>query len=237
LIGDKLLELQLTKVDAPPVHDGDSIASVPPPNYTAIFDEARSSVKNAEHITSSLDTFLLRLRRGEGTLGKLITDESAYQGLVKITHSADRLLTETGDEFRGMSTTLNKASNNLDEMTLESKRLIGDISKGKGTFGALMYDRSLYDSLQALAGTLNEAAGSAGFAAREFGINMRGLRSNWLVGGLFGGGEDEKNTELQQKMLQIQTDELRRQKELLDQREREMMEKEQKDGEQGSLHK
>ena len=226
LIGDKQIELKVVRTDQAPVSDGDSISSEPPPNYFAIFEEARTAVQNASHITASLDTLFLRFRRGEGTLGKLLTDEGAYRGLVRVTNSAERMLDQTGTQMGQMSATLNRAATNVDEITVESKRLIADIGRGKGTFGALMYDRSLYDSLEALAGTLNEAAGSAGFAAREFGLNMRGLRSHWLVGGLFGGGEDEKNIELERKMLQIRAEELRRQRELLDQREREILDKE-----------
>lgn len=227
LIGDKMIELLIGSPEAPMVTEGAQLTAAPPTNYTAILDQARTVVKNTENITASLDTLFLRFRRGEGTLGKFLTDEEAYAGLVRVTNSTERLLNETGVQLSAVTGTLNRAASNVDEITVESRKLVADIGNGKGTVGALLYDRSLYDSLEALAGTLNEAAGSAGFAAREFGINMRGLRSNWLVGGLFGGGEEEeRNSALMVKELEIRMEELRRQKELLDARELELMQKE-----------
>jgi hypothetical protein len=63
----------------------------------------------------------------------------------------------------------------------------------------------------------------AGTAAREFSINMRGLRNNWLLGGLFGGGEAaEAATALQLREIDIQKAELMRQEALLRQKEQEM---------------
>jgi phospholipid/cholesterol/gamma-HCH transport system substrate-binding protein len=230
LIGDKLVELRVEDAQAPMLADGDSIRSVPPPNYTAILDEARASVRNAEAITASLDTLFMRFRRGEGTLGKLLTDEDAYTSIVRMTVSAEQLMDRTNAQIAAVGGTVTKASANVEQMTAAGRDLMLDVSKGKGTIGALMYDRTLYDSLESLTGTLTEAASEAGFAAREFGLNMRGLRNNWLVGGLFGGGNEQENIDLLQKQLQIREEELRRQRQLLEQREKEILEKERAEG-------
>lgn len=222
LIGDKLVELIVGDATAPIVRDGDRIAAQAPTNYLAILDQARTAVKNTENITASLDTLFLRFRRGEGTLGKFLTDDEAYRSLTRAMNATERLMTETSNQLVSVTGMLGRAAGNVDGITIETRKLIADIGNGKGTLGALLYDRSLYDSLESLAGTMNEAAGSASFAAREFGINMRGLRSSWL-GGLFTGDEQEDNrAAMLQKELEIRMEELRRQKELLDRREREM---------------
>ncbi|HVZ38754.1 MAG TPA: MlaD family protein [Candidatus Kapabacteria bacterium] len=226
LIGDKQIELSVTAPTAPIVANGAHLQSSAPTNYTAIFEDARTAVKNTEGITASLDTLFLRFRRGEGTLGKLLTDDEAYLGLTRVTSATERLLNQTSSQLASVTATLNRAALNVDDITNESKKLVADIGNGKGTVGALLYDRSLYDSLESLTGTLNDAAGSASFAAREFGINMRGLRSSWL-GGLFRGDEQqEEQSAMMQREVEIRLEELKRQKELLDRREREMMAKE-----------
>jgi phospholipid/cholesterol/gamma-HCH transport system substrate-binding protein len=228
LIGDKLITLNMADNAAPMVGDGAYLPSIPPTNYLAIVDDARNIVKNAQNITGSIDTLLLRFRKGEGTLGKLLTDEAAYNNLVGISAEAEKLFAETGRQFSEMSTTLNNATKNVDNITLETQKLVADIGQGKGTFGALLYDRSLYDSLETLVGNMSVTANSASFAAREFGINMRGLRSSWLVGGLFSGGEDEiKTTELQNKLIEIRLQELQRQEQLLKEREQELLKQQQ----------
>jgi phospholipid/cholesterol/gamma-HCH transport system substrate-binding protein len=226
LIGDKLIELRVRDAAAPKLGPNSRIESVPPPNYTAIIDEARLSVKNAERITASLDTLFMRFRRGEGTLGKLLTDDEAYRSMVRLSVSAEQLFDRTNQQIAAVGGSVDKAALNMEQMTAAGRDLMIDVSRGKGTIGALMYDRTLYDSLESLTGTLTEAASSAGFAAREFGLNMRGLRSNWLVGGLFGGGAEEENVELLARQLQIREEELRRQTQLLEQREKQILEKE-----------
>ena len=224
LVGDKHVEISTPDVTKPMVADGSEIATNSPLAYTDILEEANQAVANTENITASLDTLFLRFRRGEGTLGKFLTDDAAYNELVGVGSSAQRLFDETTHQFTQLSSILRTTADNVDGITRESERLIRDLGQGKGTVGALLYDRSLYDSLESLVGTLNRTADNAGTAAREFGTNMRGLRSNWLVGGLFSGGEaNERDIELMQKEIDIQKEELRRQEELLKQREAELL--------------
>ncbi len=226
LIGEKQIDLQPGDMSAAVMADGGQLKSEEPADYTAILDEATVAVKNTQSITASIDTLFLRFRRGEGTLGRLLTDESAYNELVAAIHSTDALIGQTNRQIGAISGTLNTAAANVNDITMESRKLVADIGNGKGTVGALLYDRSLYDSLTSLTGTLTRASDNAGFAAREFGINMRGLRSSWL-GGLFKGDEEEvRDADLRSREVDIRLEELRRQKELLDQRERALMMKE-----------
>lgn len=223
-VGDKILEIATLDVNAPPVQDGSEIPGAAPVNYLAILDEANEAVENATNITASLDTLFLRFRRGEGTLGKLLTDDALYENLVDVSGSVEDLFGVTSAQFAEMSTTLRRTAENVDAITMETNNLLRDLGQGKGTVGALLYDRALYDSLESLVGTLNLTANNAGMAAREFGINMRGLRSNWLVGGLFNGGEEkDRDVSIMQKELEIRREELRRQEALLDKREAEVL--------------
>lgn len=222
IVGDKQIEIITDDFSAPVVADGDVIAAAPPANYLAILEKADEAVQNVNNITSSLDTLFIRFRRGEGTLGKLLTDDRAYENLVGISASAERLFDQTNQQFSQLGGILQSTARNVDGITDESRQLISDLGRGKGTIGALLYDRSLYDSLESLVSNLNVTTSSAGMAAREFGINMRGLRSNWLVGGLFSGGESaEADAALVEKELQIRREELRKQEELLRKREQE----------------
>lgn len=223
IIGEKMIELKVSDANAALLQPNDSVGSIPPPNYMVIFDEARASVKNAEAITASLDTLFMRFRRGEGSLGKLLTDEAAYTSIVRMTTSAEQLMDRTEKTLSSVGGTVDRAAGNVEQMSVAGRDLMLDVSKGKGTIGALMYDRTLYDSLESLTGSLGVAAQSAGFAAREFGLNMRGLRQHWMVGGLFGGDNEAQNVELMQKQLEIREEELRRQRQLLEQREKKIL--------------
>lgn len=235
LVGDKILELLPGEHSANLVLDGDSIPSTPPIDYLAMVDEAKKIVKNSEGITASLDTLFNRFRRGEGTLGKFLTNDSAYRSFVNVSASAEQLMKNTTDQFSTLTKNINKTTEsvtanlnstvksvdnitkNVDGITVETKRIITDIGDAKGTLGALLYDRSLYDSLETLSGTMTQAVSSAGYAAREFGVNMRGLRGHWLLGGMFG-GTAEDNYDLQKREIEIRMNELKRQQQILDER-------------------
>lgn len=229
LVGDKHVEILTPDIDDPIITDGAEIKGAPPVNYFAILDQANEAAKNATNITASLDTLFIRFRRGEGTLGKLLTEDELYASLLGVSESAEDLFDVTTQQFADLSGVLRRTADNVDAITAETNRQLRDLGEGKGTIGALLYDRSLYDSLESLVGTLNLTANNAGMAAREFGINMRGLRTNWLVGGLFSGGEaDDASAAMMQKELEIRREELRRREELLDQRERELLTDEKK---------
>lgn len=226
LIGEKLIELRTDDPTSPVARNGALLPTVEPTNYTAIFDQARQVVANTENITASLDTLFLRFRRGEGTLGKFLTDDEVYVGLARVAGATEKTMTEVAGSLSSVTNTLNRAMTNVDGITVETRKLVNDISSGKGSLGALLYDRSVYDSLEQVLATMNRTADAAGFAAREFGINMRGLRHNWLVGGLFGGaGDEEANTAVLARELQIKLEEVKLQRELLERREQEALER------------
>lgn len=224
IVGDKQIDISTPDFNTPIVQDGDHIRAAPPANYLAILEKADEAVQNINNITSSIDTLFIRFRKGEGSLGKLLTDDRMYENLVGISASAERLFDETTAQFTHLGSILQRTAVNVDGITIESQKLIKDLGEGKGTIGALLYDRSLYDSLESFVGTLNMTTSDAGTAAREFSINMRGLRNNWLLGGLFGGGEAaEAATALQLREIDIQKAELMRQEALLRQKEQEML--------------
>ncbi len=228
LVGNKLINLVLRKTGAPRIPPGGYIEGIPPVDYFAVVEQATDMVRSARSVTETVDTLLKMLTHGKGTLGKFLTDETAYDNFVTITQTAEHLFNTTGTQIEDMSNQLQRSAATVNAITEEAQKLIADVGRGKGTVGALLYDRSLYDSLEVLAGALNQAVGNAGFAAQEFGINMRGLRNHWLLGPLFGGGEQVENVQLQQKMLEIRMAEIDREKKLLEQREREVLKDEHK---------
>lgn len=199
----------------------------------AIVDEARGVVKNASGVTASLDTLFMKFRRGEGTLGKFLTNDSAYRSFVNVSASAENLMKNTSTQFATLTDNLNKTTNsittnlnntvkgvenitnNVEGITSETKKIVTDIGSAKGTLGALLYDRSLYDSLEILSGSVNQAVSSAGFAAREIGTDLKGLRGHWLLGSIFG-GTPEDNNDLQKKEIEIKMNELKREQLLLE---------------------
>ncbi len=86
---------------------------------------------NVERAVASVRDITDKIDRGEGTLGKLVNDDSAYKDLRTIEADIERVTT------------------NLKEIT-------DKVAKGEGTLGKLVADDSLYTNVQAVAANLRE---------------------------------------------------------------------------------
>lgn len=82
--------------------------------------------ENRENLTetiTNLRTVSERLAAGEGTLGKLMTDDEAYNKMISMTEELNMLVTDT----RG---------------------IIDDVQQGKGTLGMLLYDEQVAETMR-----------------------------------------------------------------------------------------
>ena len=117
-------------------------------------------------------TQLLRdIRNGQGTLGKLVTDDAVYRELSELLQSADRVATQIGSG-KG---TLGRLTNDP-RLYDELRSSVGDLNaitsrirNGEGSLGKLLNDPALASSLtataqnlDALTGKLNRGEGTAG---------------------------------------------------------------------------
>lgn len=74
VIGNKILVLAEPETGGRPLVDQDSIQAYPPPNLDALFAEVKSSVDDFHKITRDMAVIMHKVRRGEGTVGKVFMD-------------------------------------------------------------------------------------------------------------------------------------------------------------------
>jgi len=103
----------------------------------ALIEENRDQVGT---ITRNLSEATEQIRRGEGTLGKLIYDESAYQELVT-----------TLAEIRG-------AAAEARTFLGETQGLIAEVKRGEGAVGALLYDPVTADNIKVTLQNIREVS-------------------------------------------------------------------------------
>ncbi len=113
-----------------------------------MIDENRIKI---DTITTNLETVTNRLAAGEGTLGKLMTDESAYEELMLAVEQI-REASESANRFMG-----------------EAESMVAQIKSGEGTLGTLIYDEDAAENLrltmanlQDLSDKLNSGEGTLG---------------------------------------------------------------------------
>jgi phospholipid/cholesterol/gamma-HCH transport system substrate-binding protein len=101
----------------------------------AMVDENRTRLST---ITENLEIVSTRLREGEGTLGKLLSDDTGYNELVSAI-----------EEIRG-------AAENAREFMVNAQGLVDHVKSGKGTLGTLIYDDSIGNDIKLSATNLRE---------------------------------------------------------------------------------
>lgn len=81
LIGDRILVIHQGSTDSALAKDGQCLASFEPVETDAIMASLQISAVNAEIITDQLAEILVKVNNGNGTLGRLIQDESLADNL------------------------------------------------------------------------------------------------------------------------------------------------------------
>ena len=112
LVGAKVVELTPGRPDAPPVADQGRIASERPIEMADVLKRASGSLERLEGLTRSAEQGLSEvnaiagsIRRGEGSLGKLVRDETIYRDLVALSRRGERALTALEENLDALKQT------------------------------------------------------------------------------------------------------------------------------------
>ena len=81
VIGDKILVISQGSATAKSIKDGHKMSSFEPIEFSDIMESVKTSAENAEIITDELAMLLIKVNDGQGTLGRLMNDESMADNL------------------------------------------------------------------------------------------------------------------------------------------------------------
>ncbi len=86
LVGDKYVEISFGSEGAPPLKDGDTIASQPPLDISnlvkkadQLLDTAQGAVTDLGGTASNLQSISAKINQGKGTVGELINNKTIYE--------------------------------------------------------------------------------------------------------------------------------------------------------------
>jgi len=168
LLGTSYINLAFGSPESPLAQTGSVLQSQEPADVSEILAKVESTVSSIESVFSDnsekissilngLDTVLGGAARGEGTLGKLIKDDSLYN------EARDTLanLNEISEDIKQGRGTLGKLvkDESLYNETKETMANLGQLAKrlnsAEGTFGKLLKDDTLYNQATEAATNLN----------------------------------------------------------------------------------
>lgn len=171
LLGDKVVDIAPGSAGARVLRDGDTLDAVPPLDYQQVLEQASGAVRDLGLLAGRLEELARRLLEGEGTLGRLVTDESLYRELASLSRSLSGTLrrAESGEGTLGRLLTDDALYRNLVSVTASLDTLTTRVGAGEGTLGRMVASDSLYRELSGLAarsnrilGRLEEGRGTAG---------------------------------------------------------------------------
>ena len=154
LLGDRLIDIAPGSPGARVLEPGDTLAARRPVDYDALIADGAAAVGDLVEVTNDLSDITRGLLAGEGTLGRLVTDDALYARLAGVAASMDTLLAAAARPGGSLMRMLGD-----DSLYLSMKRTVAAldsttarVARGEGTMGRLVADDSLYASLLAAVG-------------------------------------------------------------------------------------
>jgi phospholipid/cholesterol/gamma-HCH transport system substrate-binding protein len=118
-------------------------------------------------------------------LGKLLTSEEIYNNLSHMSSQADAGVGRALGEADTLSVSVRHVVDRTDSLVANVNTMFTRLNAGGGTIGALLAERTVYDSLLLAVGNTVRATEQANVGARRFAEDMEALKHNWLLKGYF----------------------------------------------------
>jgi phospholipid/cholesterol/gamma-HCH transport system substrate-binding protein len=132
-----------------------------------LFKEGEEAMAEAGSIMSNLDSIMMRINRGEGSLGKIATQDEFY---VQMTKLMTNLTALTGDLQKNQERIVSSIERTSKAMSGISEK----VDQNTGTLGRIVNDPQLYDNLTATTARLdtimlklNNSSGSMGLLVND----------------------------------------------------------------------
>ncbi len=193
LVGNKVVVLTVGSASAELVKEGGTIKSKEPMSISAIIEETKGIMQYTKDMTKDLSEIVARVNRGEGSIGKLLVDNELYNNATKLTQSADTSLKSITKQvnqltvvFRELGNGIKSVIGNVDNVVVDLDTIITGIKQGKGVMGAMLVDKTRYDTVfSKTINNIESMTSEAKLAASRLAENMEALKHNWLFKGYF----------------------------------------------------
>ena len=166
-LGDKYVEIIPSLKPGEPIKDGEVLPTREAGSAEAMFKEGQEALSEAGDIMSNLDSVLSRMNRGQGTLGKLATQDEIYIQMTKLLTNLTAITADLHKNQERLISSIEKTSNSVGSLSEK-------VDKSTGTLGKVINDPQLYDNLAAtsarldtIMSKLNKSEGSIGLMVND----------------------------------------------------------------------
>lgn len=149
LLGDRFFDITPGTPRFRALHDGDTLVLGPSLGYDVMIQRAAGVLTDVAGLTHDLRALTQSVARGNGTIGKLLTDRQLYDRLNSTLSQTSALLQRLQNPDGTVGRLLDDPTlyNNITGMVSQVDSLMTQLNSGNGTAGKLLRDDSLYTNL------------------------------------------------------------------------------------------
>jgi phospholipid/cholesterol/gamma-HCH transport system substrate-binding protein len=175
---EKMINITPGGAKATPVEENHILVSSSPIGINQLTATGNDLLKQINKLAIPANDILTKASQGEGTLGRVINDESLYRNL-------DTTVAETRETMTRLQTTLDKVNrgqgsagkllndpqlyNSLNKTVAQLEAISTDIRAGRGSAGKFVSDDALYNETRAAIADLRVSVGKINKIADDFG--------------------------------------------------------------------
>ena len=159
---------------------------------TGLAKDSKETIQKAKDAFAGIEDIGDKVKKGEGTLGKLITDDAIYQEAKKTVETAKEAVETV------------KSATESAKQTMETLKNVAEkVERGEGTLGKLINDESLYQEAKETVKSVKETMQSARDAVQTVkGIAEKVEKGEGTLGKLVNDDQLMKETEKTLKKVQ-----------------------------------
>ncbi len=132
--------------------DGEEIPGHEEKAIKAIVERGADLAENLNAMSLQVREIVDGIQRGRGTLGKLLTDETAYNRLNSTLGRMEDVVAsvQAGRGSLGQLVTSDEMYQKVNSAAIRLDTILGDVQQQKGTLGRLVYDPSIHENAKEL---------------------------------------------------------------------------------------
>ena len=152
LLGDSVVEISRAGATGDAVGDGGEIQGEFGGDIQEIIQQTNDVIANLDNLSEQVVEITAGIERGEGTLGRFLTDESIFEDAAATMLEARRLVEDAraADGTIGRFIYDSEIYDRVAAAVTDLEAVVESIENGEGTLGLFINDRSLYDRADSL---------------------------------------------------------------------------------------
>jgi len=177
LANDKMINISPGTFKGSPVSENHVLESKAAMSINQLTETGTELLQQINKLATPANEILTKANNGEGTLGRIVNDESLYRNL-------DATVVETRATMLRLQNTIDKINrgegsagkllndpelyNNLNSTVTKLDAISSDLRAGRGTAGKFLTDERLYDDLRSAIGDLRASTAKINGVADDF---------------------------------------------------------------------